>query len=420
MFALLRLMNHRSRPVLLAGLCGIASSLWIGELDRSRTASAQQPKPNSPVFAPPTDRSVIGRAQPLTGGVTSTSTPNTAPVTLTLSDGAVPEGLTPEEVINTSVYANCNRCVVHIETHATHKESFFSTSVREGSGSGSIIDQQGHILTNHHVIEGAKEITVSLFNGLKYPAVTVGQDADTDIAVLRIDAPAAELHPIRLGDSQNLLVGQRIYAIGNPFGLERTMSTGIISSLNRQIPSGQHRTMRSLIQIDAALNQGNSGGPLINTRSELIGMNTAIMSTGGDSAGVGFAIPVSTIRRIVPALIRDGKIVRPTIGISRVYENNGGLLVVSLVPGGPAEKAGLKGFSLITKTYRQGLLNYSQSVVDPTTADMITAMDGTTVKTADDLLAVIESKKPGDVVEVTVDRSGKPLTARITLGAAGN
>ncbi len=268
---------------------------------------------------------------------------------------AVPDSaLTPEEQISTRVYADCNQSIVHINTKARQMDSFFSIKELKGAGSGSVIDSQGYILTNNHVVEGAREVTVTLYNGSSYPAVVQGKDPESDIAVLKIEAPAADLQPLPWGESSNLRVGQRIYAIGNPFGLERTMSTGIISSLNRTIEAEQHRNMRSLIQLDISLNQGNSGGPLINTRSELIGMNTAIMSTNGDSAGVGFAIPVSTIRRIVPQLIRNGYVVRPTIGITRVYEVEDGLLIVDMTQGGPAERAGLRGFTIKTKSMRQG------------------------------------------------------------------
>lgn len=326
--------------------------------------------------------------------------------------------LTPEEQINTRVYETCNHSVVHIATKARRAESFWTVTVREGSGSGSIVDNQGHILTNYHVVEGAREVTVGLHDGSNYPGVLVGHDAETDIAVLKIDAPSEKLAPLAWGDSTNLRVGQRIYAIGNPFGLERTMSTGIVSSLNRQIPAGQHRTMRSLIQLDIALNQGNSGGPLISSRGELIGMNTAIMSTNGDSAGVGFAIPVSTIRRIVPQLITKGRVVRPTIGITRVYENDGGLLIVSTAPGGPAEKAGLRGFSFTTRTIRQGPFRYEQPVVNPDSADLITAANGKEVRSADQLLEVIESLQPGSIVTLTVIRDGQSQDVRVTLGSS--
>lgn len=325
-------------------------------------------------------------------------------------------GLLPEELVNISVYEKCNRSVVHIATRSAAIRSFIQVEMREGSGSGSILNRDGMILTNQHVIDGAREISVSLHNGLSYSAVLVGQDPDTDIAVLKIDALAAELEPIDWGNSQGLRVGQKIYAIGNPFGLERTMSTGMISSLNRQIPSRENRTMRSLIQIDASINQGNSGGPLLNTRGQLIGMNTAIMSSSGDSAGVGFAIPVSTLERIVPQLIKNGRVLRPSIGITRVYETDNGLLIVSAVPGGPADAAGLRGFSLNTKTFRQGGYQYEQSSIDPSSADLIKRVDGQKISSADDLLSAIESKQPGERVQVVIIRGGLERTLEVTLG----
>ncbi len=203
----------------------------------------------------------------------------------------------PEEVINVNVYEACNRGVVNISTKLIRATSFFTEAVAEGSGSGSVIDKAGHITTNYHVIEGARDINVTLYTGDSYPAILVGQDPDNDVAVLRIAAPEESLYPIPFGDSSHLKVGMHIIAIGNPFGLERTMSTGIISSLNRRITSKTRRSMKSIIQIDAALNQGNSGGPLLNSRGELIGMNTAIATSTGDNAGIGFAIPA--IRSLV-------------------------------------------------------------------------------------------------------------------------
>ncbi|GAB5405506.1 MAG: trypsin-like peptidase domain-containing protein [Aureliella sp.] len=329
------------------------------------------------------------------------------------------DGLLPEERVGMAVYELCNRGVVHISTTSQRLDRFSGVSVSQGSGSGSILDRSGTILTNHHVIEGAREIMVSLFNGQSYPAKVVGADPATDIAVVRIEAPNDQLFPIQLGDSNGLAVGRRIYSLGNPFGLERTMGRGIISSLNRQIASQENRTMRSLIQIDATLNQGNSGGPLLNTRGELIGMNTAIMSNDGDSSGVGFAIPVSTIRRITPQLIRSGRVIRPTLGITRVYEKEDGLLlVVSLNEGGPAEQAGLRGFQLVTRTFRQGAFVYEQSSVDPSEADAIVAVDNTNVTSADELLASIELKHPGDTVTLTIIRDGTTMQMPVVLGAS--
>ncbi len=242
--------------------------------------------------------------------------------------------------------ANEYRCVRALQSQCSaYRDQFHADGIvpygvaSQRHGSGSVLDKAGTILTNQHVIDGAKEITVSLYNGVSYPASVVGQDPDTDIAVYISKRRPSSWNRC-LGRFGELASRQRIYAIGNPFGLERTMSTGMISSLKRQIPSRERRTMRSLIQVDMSLNQGNSGGPLLNTRGELIGMNAAIMSSDGDSAGVGFAIPSSTIQRIIGKLLVDGRVVRPTIGITRVYENEHGLLIVTVARGGPAEAAG--------------------------------------------------------------------------------
>ena len=328
---------------------------------------------------------------------------------------AVADDLLPEERTNIAVYQRCNRSVVNIST-SLRMDSFLTVSLKKGTGSGSVLDQSGTILTNQHVIDGAKEITVSLSNSSSYSAVLVGEDPDTDIAILHIKAPAEQLEPIAWGDSQNLKVGQRIYAIGNPFGLERTMSAGMISSLNRQIPSREGRMMRSLIQVDMSLNQGNSGGPLLNTRGELIGMNAAIMSSDGDSAGVGFAIPSSTIQRVVSKLVKYGRVVRPTIGITRVYEKEQGLLIVIVARGGPADAAGLKGFSLVTKP-RVGLHRPEPSI-DTSSADLIQAIDGTPVKTAEELLEILENKNPADTVVLDIIRNGKSMRVPLKLGSS--
>jgi|LakMenEpi03Aug12_release.lakeMendotaPanAssembly.Ray.scaffolds.fasta_scaffold45413_2 S1-C subfamily serine protease len=321
-----------------------------------------------------------------------------------------------EELVSMNVYDQCNRSVVHIATKTVSLGSFSQLKLREGSGSGSVLDLQGHLLTNYHVIENAKKITVSLFNGSAYPAEIVGQDPDTDIAVLKIAAPPEYLQPLVLGDSEELRVGQRIYAIGNPFGLERTMSTGMISSLNRQIPSKTGRSMRALIQLDATLNQGNSGGPLLNTRGQQIGMNTAIISSDGDSAGVGFAIPSSTIRRVAMQLIQHGKVIRATIGIARVYETDQGLLIVDTIRGGPADSAGLQGFQLVKQLRRQGPFQVEHSYYDLSAADLILAVDGKKVESADQFLALIETRTPGETIQITIFRSGQEMVVPVRLG----
>lgn len=347
--------------------------------------------------------------------------PGLAPAGNVAQGMVFPDGfvaMTTEEAINVSVYDRANRSVVNISTRSVRPEVFMIGTEIEGNGSGSVFDQQGHILTNYHVIEGAKDIHVTLFNGDSFPAELVGQDPDNDIAVLQITAPESLLFPLQWGDSSNLRVGQHIIAIGNPFGLERTMSTGIISSLNRQITSKTRRTIRSIIQIDAALNQGNSGGPLLNSRGELIGMNTAIATRSGDNAGIGFSIPVNTIRRVVPQLLSTGRVLRPTIGIMQVFETEKGLLVVNLTPNGPAEKAGLKGSRLERRKVRRGVIVVEHEAVDHSQSDLIVAIDGQKVKQSDDLISVIETKKSGDQVVLSVVRGGQIIQIPVILGSS--
>ena len=329
------------------------------------------------------------------------------------------DGLTPEERVNIAVYDKVNRCVVNITTRSVRPDAFMLFEVpAEGAGSGSILDRDGHVLTNHHVVEGAREIRVTLFNGQTFVAALVGQDPANDIAVIKIDAPPEMLYPVEFDDSSQLRVGQKVYAFGNPFGLERTLTMGIISSLNRTLPSRTGRLMKSIIQIDAALNPGNSGGPLINTRGRLIGMNTAIAnpSQTGENTGVGFSIPVNSIKRVVPQLIRHGRVIRPDLGISRVYETERGLLVASVTRDGPAEAAGLNGFRLVRQQSRRGPFAYEETTVDRSSADLIVAVDGRPVRTADELLDVIEQKKPGEDVLVTVIREGREAQVSVRLG----
>lgn len=384
-------------------LLGIVLSMVAGPL-ASKTF-AQPPFPQTGPAAQ--------RTQAIQGTAASSRTQVTSVPINPIQSG---DGLLEEERTNIYVYEKCNRSVVHISTKSVAMDSFLQVKVREGGGSGSIIDKNGLILTNQHVVDGARQVTVSLHNGLSYPAELVGEDPDTDIAVLRIDAPKEQLVPIEWGDSTKLRVGQRIYAIGNPFGLERSLSAGMISSLDRQIPSKKRRTMFSLIQIDATINQGNSGGPLLNTRGQLIGMNTAILSSDGDSAGVGFAIPASTMARITPELVQHGRFIRPAIGITRVYENDRGLLIVDTLPGGPADQAGLQGFQVRTKVYQQGNYRYSQQVLDTSSADLIIAVDNKPVQTSDDLLQIIESRKPGDTINVSIERNNQRVNVPVVLG----
>jgi S1-C subfamily serine protease len=322
-----------------------------------------------------------------------------------------PDGLSPDEAIGVAVYDRNNKCVVNITTKSVNTVLMFDVS-SEGSGSGSVLDREGHILTNFHVIEDAQEVGVTLFDGKTYDAKLVGADPNNDIAVIKIDAPRDVLFPIEVGDSSDLRVGMRVFAIGNPFGLERTMTTGIVSSLNRSLQIRGTRSIKSIIQIDAAVNPGNSGGPLLNCHGRLIGMNTAIASRNGQSAGVGFAIPSTLISRVVPQLIAHGRVIRPEIGIQMVHVTEKGILIAKLTPDGPAARAGLRGPRVVKK--RRGPLSWD--TIDFASADLIVAVDGEAIKNADDFLTAIESKRPGNTIELSVVRDGREFKVPVTLG----
>ena len=334
------------------------------------------------------------------------------------SDNQPQRQLTAEEKTNINVYESSNRSVININTKATVATGFFlMESPSEGAGSGIVIDKQGHVLTNFHVVEGAQEIQAVLYDGSSHDASLVGVDPVTDVAVLRVEAPAELLAPVQFGSSNDLKVGQKVFAIGNPFGLERTLTTGIISSLNRSLPTRAGRTIKSIIQTDAAINPGNSGGPLLDSGSLLIGMTTAIASRTGQSSGVGFAIPVGTLKRIVPQLITSGRVVRPDAGITRVYQTERGLLVATLSPDGAAERAGIRGFRVVRESRRQGPFVAEFERVDRSNADLIVGVDNVAIDTVDDFLTAIESKNPGDRVLIGVERQGHRLDVPLTLEA---
>ncbi len=344
------------------------------------------------------------------------ATPALAPAHVPLPAGAADQ-FTPEERVNIAVYEKVNRSVVNITTKGAQGNRFLLLEIpSEGEGSGIVLDRQGHILTNYHVIDGAAQIEVTLFDGHNYPARLVGGDPSTDVAVLKIGAAADSLFPVVFGSSTDLRVGQRVFAIGNPFGLERTLTTGIISSLNRSLPSRRDgRSIKSIIQTDAAINPGNSGGPLLDSHGLMIGMNTAIASRTGESVGVGFAIPVNTIARVVPQLVANGRVRRPEVGIVRVYQTDKGLLIATLTPGGAAERAGLQGFKVVREQRRQGPVVYELQTIDRSAADLIVAVDGKPVHSADDFLDAIESKRAGDQVVLTVVRGGQQRKVPVRL-----
>jgi S1-C subfamily serine protease len=301
--------------------------------------------------------------------------------------------------------------VVNITTSA-EGSGFFGDETSSGTGSGFVIDKAGHILTNFHVVEGADTVQVTLADGSTHDAEVVGRDASNDVAILRINVGADRLVPVALGDSSKLLVGQKVLAVGNPFGLERTLTTGIISSLDRSLKAKNGRMIKGIIQTDAAINPGNSGGPLLNSRGEVIGMNTAILSQVGQSAGISFAVPINAITRILRPLLEHGRVIRADIGLARVYRHNEGLLVLSVVEGGPADRAGIRpiGMKLVRTTF--GPVRR----LDPDSADIIVAVDGKPARTVDDLLNEVESHAPGEQVTVTVLRGGRTVDVPVTLG----
>ena len=330
-------------------------------------------------------------------------------------------GYTQEEAQNINVYSLCNEAVVNINTQVTAYDWFLQPYVQDGgSGSGSIIDKRGYILTNVHVIADATKIYVSLFDGTQYEAEVVGTDLDSDLAVIKFTPPAGmELKTIAFGDSTSLKVGQRVIAIGNPFGLERTMTTGIVSGLGRPIQKSNNRIIRNMVQTDAAINPGNSGGPLLDTSGKMIGINTMIQSSSGSSAGVGFAVPSETAVRVVADLIKYGKVHRGTIDATiiqmsrRIAQYAGvdistGVLISEVEKGGNAEAAGLKGG---TEAAYYG----SRRDIIYIGGDVITQIDDIAVSSLADYYSALESKRPGDTVTVVVRRNKKNVTLKIKL-----
>jgi S1-C subfamily serine protease len=325
--------------------------------------------------------------------------------------------LTPDEADNVRVYRQANRGVVNITTRAVQADDLFALGLpREGSGSGVVIDKKGHILTNYHVIEDARQTVVTLYDSSTYDAKLIGADTNNDLAVLEVKAPPEKLFPIAWGDSSKLLVGLRVFALGNPFGLERTLTTGIVSSLNRSLRSENGRMIRGIIQTDAAINPGNSGGPLLNRKGELVGVTTAIVSRSGTNSGVGLAVPANTARRVVEELIRYGKVIRADCGIFSVYETEKGLLIARLAPDGPAEKAGLRGPRRVT-IRREGLVFQG---VDRAAADLVVAVDGKPVRTLEDLLTEVEKKRPGERAVFSILREGEKRDVAVELEQARN
>ncbi len=315
-----------------------------------------------------------------------------------------------DEQNSIEVYKSISPGVAFINTTSV-RQSFWGTQEGKGNGSGSVIDNNGHILTNYHVVEGAQRLTVSFGGDKTYPARFVGGDPDTDLAVIKIDPPPG-LPVVPLGDSDSLLVGQKVLAIGNPFGLDRTLTTGVISGLQRPIRARNDRPIDAAIQTDASINPGNSGGPLLDKFGRMIGINSQILSPAGGSVGVGFAVPVNTAKRVIPQLIQFGAVRRPKLGVDALSVEDlsanmdlpvaKGLLIRSVSTGGPADAAGLKG---ISRGADGGLF----------LGDIITSIEGQPMSTLDDLYRFLDRKQIGDTVRVEVYRDGKSTSFSVRL-----
>jgi putative serine protease PepD len=326
--------------------------------------------------------------------------------------------ITEDEKNNIAVYEKAADGVVNITSTAVQMDFFFNVFPTQGSGSGAILDAKGNILTNHHVVANAQKLEVALADGSRWPAKLIGSDPDNDLAVIKIDAPREKLKVIPMGDSKNLRIGQKVLAIGNPFGFERTLTTGVISSLGRTIRSEVGTLIEDVIQTDAAINPGNSGGPLLNSEGEIIGINSAIISPTGGNVGIGFAIPVNTAKRIIPELISKGYVTYPWIGatiqtlIPEVAKYlklkiERGALIAEVVKGGPADKAGLKGGSQRVQVGNMIVL---------VGGDIVVKADDQEIKTNEELIRYVREKKIGNSVTFKVYRKDKYENVKVTLG----
>ncbi|MGE5570737.1 MAG: S1C family serine protease [Rhodospirillales bacterium] len=331
-------------------------------------------------------------------------------------DSAASASLGADERDNIEIYRNAHKAVVHITSTVYRRNWFLELIPQQGSGSGFLIDDSGRILTNNHVISGSQELEVTLPDQTKYRARLLVRDPGNDLAMLKI-TPRNKLPFLRLGDSDPLQVGQKVLAIGNPFGLEGTLTTGIISSLGRSLRDETGRTLEGMIQTDAAINPGNSGGPLLDSRGNVIGINTAIYGPGAN-IGIGFALPINRAKRMLDEYAAKGRFAPPRLGVGVLYlagdlaealdlPREGGLLITEVERGSAADEAGLRG---ARRTVIVG--NYEI----PVGGDFIIALDGKPVESRTDLTTVMNRKRPGDKMELTIYRSGRTLKVQVTLG----
>ncbi|HEV3254850.1 MAG TPA: trypsin-like peptidase domain-containing protein [Candidatus Acidoferrales bacterium] len=331
------------------------------------------------------------------------------------------EALSGEEAVNVRIYRQASPAVANIVTRAVEYDFFYNPVPVEGAGSGFLIDTNGHILTNYHVVQGAQTIEVILGDQTHYTGKTIGTDPVNDIALIQIDTHGHQLTPLPLGDAQNLQVGQRVLAIGNPFGFESTLTTGIVSALGRTVQTSETSLIDGAIQTDAAINRGNSGGPLLNSHGEVIGINTAIYTPSGTTAGIGFAIPINTARRVAEDLITQGRVRRAFLGIegralwpdlakALDLPTEQGILVERATPGGPAAQAGIRGG---TRTVLAGLQQLRIG------GDVVVAVDGKKLTNQFELGVILNRLRPGDAVTLTIYRDQQKMDVRVTLTEGG-
>jgi len=328
--------------------------------------------------------------------------------------------LDDETVVN--VYDKVSPAVVYVASTTTRSDGFFGNMPQRGAGSGIIIDKEGHILTNNHVVDGADKLEVTLSDGTTVPATTVGYDPVNDLAVVKIDTDASKLTVAKLGDSDKVKPGQLAIAIGNPFGLDRTVTVGVVSAVGRTYTGETGRAILKMIQTDAAINPGNSGGPLLNSSGEVIGINTSIESPVQGSVGIGFAIPVNTASALLPELLKGGEISHPMLGVSGIALTpslakelgltvDKGVYVAEVIQDSPADNAGVRG-----ATARISNSQRSTSSSVPKGGDVITAVDDTAVAKVEDIIAYLDTKKVGDTVKLSIIRDKEQKTIEVKLG----
>jgi S1-C subfamily serine protease len=407
-------MSARNIPgfirLVLAGTIIVGAAYWAGaRYGQHEPTSVEAIRPNA---AAPGDRSPERNSESNSGNSAAVAKETAA--SLAQRDAI----LTDDEGINVKVYRAASPAVANILTKATEYDFFMDPVPVEGAGSGFVIDERGYILTNFHVVQEAQSIEVVLGDQTRYPGKFIGADQRNDVALVKIDPKGKHITALPLGDSSKLQVGQKVLAIGNPFGFQSTLTTGVVSALGRTVQTSQTTLIDEAIQTDAAINRGNSGGPLINSHGEVIGINSAIYTPSGTTAGIGFAIPINTAKRIATDLINEGRVHLAFIGVQTIPVGGSlaqalelpveeGLLVESAAKGGPAASAGVRGGDRVVLAGMQRIA---------IGGDVIVAIDGNKIANTMDLSVVLNRKRPGDTVTVTVYRAGKKMDIPVKLG----